>query len=558
MPTPDDRSASTLLRATVRAERRRLAASSMLFVGHQLGEALVPVVAGALVDRAIVTADGGALLRWLAILAAVFAVLSTSWRLGDRLLSVALEEAAHELRLRLTERFLAPAGVAGTPSGGQVVSVATTDVIGTVRILAAVAAGLAAAAALVTTAIVLLVISAPLGLVVLLGLPAVVVVEQALVRPLEERTGAQRTDAAAAASLATDLLTGVRVLAGLRAGGAASARYRAASRRSLDAGLRAARLAAVHEGTTVIATGGFIAVVAGVAGVLAADGRISIGALIAAVGVTQFLVGPLWRVGWATGELARARASAARVAPLLVAPGAIADGTDVVPEGPGELVLHGVSHRGVRGLDLAVGAGELVALAVLDPRDAATIVDLLARVEDPGSGSITLDGRPLPQLRLELLRRELVVARHDAVLFSGTVSEIVGGADVHALVAAVAAEDLHEQLPEGVETHVATGGTSLSGGQRQRLALARALGLAPRVLVLHDPTTAVDPMTEARLAAGLRERRRGATTLVLTTSPALLAVADRVVVVDDGRVRDVGSHDELLGRDDRYAAAVLT
>lgn len=526
----------------------------------------MPVVAGAVIDRAVVTGDAGALLRWLVVLGIVFAVLSTSWRWGDRLLTAALEDAAHDLRLRLTARFLAPHGVVGAPAGGQVVSVASSDVAATVRILVAVASGLAAGAALLTTAVILLVISVPLGLVVLLGLPMVVFALQALVRPLERRTAVQRKDATQAAALATDLISGVRVLAGLRAGATATARYRAASRRSLSAGLAASRLAAVHEGATVMATGVYIAVVALVAGVLATDGDISIGGLVAAVGVTQFLIAPLWRIGFATGELAKARASAVRVAALLDAPGAVADGADEVPAGPGGVTFRQVNHQGLHAVDLSIEGGTFVALAVLEPSDAVALVDLLSRSDDPEAGAIELDGVPLPTLRLEALRRELVVARHDGMLFSGTVVDIVrdGALDaelrrgeVERLLVTVAADDLHDHLPDGVDTDVQARGTSLSGGQRQRLGLARALASSPRVLVLHDPTTAIDPVTEARVATGLREHRRGTTTIVLTTSPALLAVADRVVVIDGGTVIDDAGHEELLARNERYVTAVL-
>ncbi|MGH9152240.1 MAG: ABC transporter transmembrane domain-containing protein, partial [Acidimicrobiales bacterium] len=464
--------ASMLLRAVARAERRRVYGAAALFVSHQIGEIMVPVVAGAVIDRAVVTGDAAALGRWLAVLVAVFAVLSTSWRWGERLLTAALEESAHRLRLDLAARTVAPVGVDSSRQGGEVVSVANGDTAAAARVLVAVAAGVAGGAALLVTAAVLLVISVELGVVVIVGLPLVVWLLQRLVRPLERRAGAQRAVAADAAALATDLVAGVRVLRGLRAGPTAAERYRAASRRSLGAGLAAARFAAVHEGATVMATGVFIAVVAAVAGTLAARGTMTIGGLVAAVGVTQFLVGPLWRLGFAGAELAKARASAARVADLLHSSAPVAEGDRHVPDGPGRVAFRDVRHGSLRGLDLDVRPGELLALAVLEPRDAVAVLDLLARVADPDAGAVELDGVPLPSLRLRDLRRALLVARHDAALFSGELADVVlegshdgqTGADAGRLLAAVGADDVCDALPGGLHGRVSARGASLSGG----------------------------------------------------------------------------------------------
>lgn len=557
-----------LARQVLAQQRRRAGLASVLFVSHQIGEILVPVVAGLAIDRAVVNGDGGALVRWLVLLALVFAVLSTSWRWADRLLTQAVEDAAHRLRLRLAARLLCDGGTARPMTPGEAVSLATDDAAGAARIVTVVAAGIASTAALVVAAAVLLVLSPRVGAVVLVGLPVVVVGLHLVSRPLERRTGVQRAEAARAASMATDLLSGLRAIHGMRASAAAGRRYRGASRRSLDAALRSARLGALHEGGTVLATGAFVALVALVAGRSAADGDLSVGGLVAAVGVAQFLVGPLWRLGFAAGEWARARASSARVAAVLDAPPVVSDvGRATVPNGRGAVALLGVRHGGLDGFDLDLPAGAFVGLACTDPADADALVELLARRRDPQQGRVEVDGVAFDSVPLTELRRLVVVAPHDAVLFGGSVLDNVASCrdrpeahdeEVGAALAAAGAGDLERGLADGLITPVGGRGLALSGGQRQRVALARALLTRASVLVLHDPTTSVDPVTEQLAADGIRRWRQGRTTVVVTTSPALLAVADEVVVIDRGRVVDRGPHVELVADGSPYAALVLS
>ncbi len=576
-----------LLRSIRADSRRPLVLSTALFVSHQFGELMVPVVAGVVIDRAVVTSDGGALVRWLAVLAVAFAGLSLSWRFADRILTRSLEQAAHGLRLRLVARVTDHQGMAAAPPVGQMVSVASSDAMAVAQTQTAVAMLVSGVAAILTAAAVLLWISVPLGLVVVLGLPPVLGALHLLGAPLEKRVAAQQADVAHAAATATDLLAGLRVLKGLRAENEASARYRAASRQSLTAGLRAKRLYACQEGLTVVVTASFVALVALVGGRLAADGSITVGQLVAAVGVTQFLVGPLGRVGWAAGVRAAARALADRVASLLTEPVATVDGREDAPAGNPALTLAQVGSRQLDGVDLAVAPGCFVGVVSPDQAAGGSLVALLARAVDPDRGSLALGGRPLDRIRLDALRRQLLVAGHDAALFTGTVRENLmdgrgsasgdgngrgpgpgdgrgdgdgdgdGDGGLAGAIAASAADEFIDSLPAGFDTTLTERGQSLSGGQRQRLALARAVAAEPPVLVLHEPTTAVDAVTEARIAVGLRAHRTGRTTVVITTSPALLAAADVVVLLEGGKVVDSGSHAELVARNPRYAEVVL-
>ncbi|MFC7642214.1 ATP-binding cassette domain-containing protein [Streptosporangium lutulentum] len=175
---------------------------------------------------------------------------------------------------------------------------------------------------------------------------------------------------------------------------------------------------------------------------------------------------------------------------------------------------------------------------------------------------VELDGVSLRELDPADLRLAVLVAEHDADLFEGTLWSNVGAAgpgsaDPGPAMAAAGADEIVRAMPRGGDTAVSGRGHSLSGGQRQRVALARALAADRAVLVVHDPTTAVDGVTEAGIAPGIREIRRGRTTILVTTSPALLAVADRVVLLDGGRITDTASHADLVRRHAAYRTAVL-
>ncbi|MER7913259.1 ABC transporter ATP-binding protein, partial [Streptomyces sp. NPDC096068] len=344
----------------------------------------------------------------------------------------------------------------------------------------------------------------------------------------------------------------------------AVARYRETSRSSLASALRAANSRAWHDGAILALTGVFIAVIGLVGAHLAMRGTISVGDLVAAVGLAQYLLGPFQLLTYVNGEFAQARASADRIAEVLASPPAVAAGTAPLPSPvAGRLRLRGLTHGALRGLDLDVAPGSVVGVVSRDPAAANDLLLCLGREREPAEGTVELDGVPLADLDPGDARRAILVAHHDADLFEDSLLANVragagdGAPDVGPALAAAAADDVAEALPDGVHTVLAERGRSLSGGQRQRVALARALAADPPVLVVHDPTTAVDTVTEARIAVRLRELRRGRTTLLVTTSPALLAGTDVVVVLDGGRVTAEGSHPELVASHETYRSAVL-
>ncbi|MEW9547322.1 ABC transporter ATP-binding protein [Nonomuraea sp. NPDC050783] len=545
-----------VLLRTVRSQWRRLAAGSLLGAGHQAGEALVPVLIGLAIDQAVAGGDWGRLLLWLGVLAAVYTGLSFSYRFGARAGERAAEEAAHDLRTAVVARVLHPGG--GADEGrlpGELTGIATEDVRRVGAVVMAVLAGVAALTGLVVAGVLLLRTSVELGLIVLAGTPALLWLGHLLSKPLERRSAVEQEHAAHASGMAADLVAGLRVLKGIGAERAAVERYRRTSRDSLSATLRAARAEALQNGVVLALTGAFIAVIALAGGAFAAGGAITLGQLVSAVGLALFLQGPLQLFAWVNAELAQGRASAARVAALLSAPPAVPPGGREPPRDvAGALRLRSVTHGRLRGLDLEVGPGELVGVAATDPAAALALVRCLGRQADPESGTVELDGVPLRDLDPGRLREAVLVAEHDAVLFEGTVATNVTPAAEPLRAEALAAACAGDIPPD---TPVGERGGALSGGQRQRVALARALAAARPVLVLHDPTTAVDAVTETRIAQGIRRLRRDRTTVLVTTSPALLAVTDRVLLLDGGRVTDAASHADLLRRNPGYQAAVL-
>ncbi|BFU45166.1 ABC transporter transmembrane domain-containing protein [Krasilnikovia sp. MM14-A1004] len=569
--------AREVLRDAVGGQRRLVAAAAVLAAGHQIGEAAVPVLIGWIIDRAMTGRGGPAtLLGGLVLLAAAFAALSLSFKYGLRLGERAAFRSAHHLRMRIVGRLFDDRGARTGRLTGELVNLSTDDaqLVGDTnlawpRAVAAVVGLLAGGAALLSYSVVL-------GAVVLVAVPVLLRVSHVSGRPLARRAEAGQGQAAAASGLATDLVAGIRTLKGIGAERAAALRYRATSQRSRDAAIRVAAAQSALDGSMIVMTGVLLAVVAALGGHLAATGRISIGDLVAAVGLAQFLVWPLSQFSWVNGQLATGRAGAARIADLLASPPAIHSGTLAVAAVRGALRVHAVTYRNLVDVDFTVGAGEFVGV-VTTPAEAADLLDCLRRRALPDRGAITVDGVPLTDLDARTARRVLLVADHHADLFAGTVAGNVAASRTTTSAMTVAAKETGtvagnaasgtgmvavaltaariDGLADGADTVVTPHGGSLSGGQRQRVALARAIAADPPVLVLHDPTTAVDAVTETAIAAGLRRARRGRTTLLITTSPALLDTADRVIHLRGGAVAGTGAHRDLAAADPGYRAA---
>jgi putative ABC transport system ATP-binding protein len=562
-PTGPEPTRAGVLRWAFARQRRWIVGAALFTSVHQMCEAAVPVMIGEVIDHAVRGGGPAELLAWTAALGGLFLLLTVAMRLGGRYNRHGSQGAAHDLRMVALARILDPRGFAdGAADSGSLLSTATSDALRVGLGNRSWVIGAGAVAALAFGAVALLLTSVPLGLLVLVGLVPLLAAVQLLAKPLGARGGAEQAQVARATGTAADLVRGLRVLKGLGAEPAAERRYRRASRAALAATVRAARWDAGYNAVTLLLNGLFLAVVAWVGARFAVEGSITVGEFVSSVGLAQFLVGPSSRFGGAMSLRARARGSAERLAALLAAPYAVGGG-ERTPSSPvlGGLVLTGLCHGPLRGLELTVPAGLTLGVVAPDTADAAALLDVLALRARPSAGGVELDGVPLSELPLDRARAALLVADHDGDLFDGTVAENVavaaGPSRVAAALAAADADQVVRALPQGGSGRIGERGRFLSGGQRQRVALARALAADPPVLVLHEPTTAVDAATEAKVADGLRALRAGRTTLLVTTSPILLQSCERVLLLEHGTVRAQGTHRELLSDQPAYHRAVM-
>jgi ATP-binding cassette subfamily B protein len=299
----------------------------------------------------------------------------------------------------------------------------------------------------------------------------------------------------------------------------------------------------------------------------------TVGELVAFNFFVTLLVWPLRSIGMTVAFGQRAAAALERVHEVLSVNPAIVDPHDPVAlanAGPlGRVTLRDVrfgydeGSTVLAGVDLEIAPGESLALVGSTGSGKSTIARLLLRFYDPDAGSVMLDGIELRQLRVDDVRRAVGIVFEETLLFNDTVAANIAFAspridpvaDRNAVAQAAAlagAGDFIESLPDGYDTVLGERGYSLSGGQRQRIAIARAVLADPRVLILDDATSAVDPSKEHEIRSAMSTVMEGRTTIVIAHRPGTIAMADRVALLDEGRIADLGTHEELLARNERY------
>jgi ABC-type multidrug transport system fused ATPase/permease subunit len=300
---------------------------------------------------------------------------------------------------------------------------------------------------------------------------------------------------------------------------------------------------------------------------MVASGSLTVGDFVRFNLYLGMLVMPLRSLGMWVGQAQRATAAGERIFEIMDAPEEIADrpGAVPLPPGGGNLRFENVGFEYMDGrpvledIELGVPAGKTIALIGHTGSGKTTLTSLVPRFYDVTSGRVLVDGVDVRDTTLHSLRQAIGVISQDPFLFSATVREnITFGApdlsdeEVERVARLAQAHEFVERLPEGYDTVIGERGITLSGGQRQRLAIARAIAVDPRILILDDATASVDATTEAKIRLGLREAMRGRTTLIIAHRLSTISLADEIVVLDAGRIVARGAHDELLERSQVY------
>lgn len=520
-----------------------------------VSQALMPAAIGKAIDAGVTRRDGAALALWAGILLCLGATQAVAGILRHRCAVFNWLSAAYRtVQVTVAQASRLGATLPKRLATGEVVNIGTGDVahIGNAVDITARAAG--AVVAIVTVAVILLNASLPLGLVVVFGVPVLMTIVGLLIRPLHARQQAYRDESGKLTTRAADIVAGLRILRGVGGEATFAGRYRVESQKVRAAGVRVARVQSLLEASQVLLPGIFVALVTWLGARFAVAGQISVGQLITFYGYSVFLLFPLRTLTEAVEKLTRGHVAARRVVRVLALRNELAEPVVAVATPDPSRANLVDPESGV-----VIRPGRLTAISAARPEDAVAIADRLGRYTD---SEARLDGVRLADLHRATVRSLILVADNDARLFSGRLRDELTGARamdnerIQRALRTASAEDVVAALPDGLDAFVAERGREFSGGQQQRLRLARALLANPAVLILVEPTSAVDAHTEASIAARLGDGRSGRTTVVCTTSPLLLDRADHVIFVEGGRAVAEGTHRELLDAAPGYARTV--
>jgi len=575
-----------LLRRGLRVIRRQVALHPRPFVIAVLGAAVYALgtvaqswVLGQVVDRAVTPRfESGQLEAGVAVAAAATIVavglVKTAGIITRRVgATIVHANVQATLRDRLAERYhRLPLTWHHEHPAGELLSRAEGDLDAASEILSPLPFATGVLTMLAATVIWLFLADPFLATLGVLVVPAILVLNLAFQRRVEHPTTLGQERLGDMSAVAHESFDGALVVKALQAEEAEGRRFADKAELLRDARIEAARVTANFE-ASLDALPAVTTVVLLVIGVWRIEqGAITPGTLVGLINLFALLIWPLRLIGYVLGDMPRAVAGYERVAEVLAeplpaarpAPAATAEGT--LPGGPPELVVDRVGYGYVPGAEVLhevsfrVPAGDTVALVGPTGSGKSTLAMLLARLLEPDRGRIRLGGRDLPELDEGELAAAVSIAFQEPFLFATSVADNIrlerhqdGVVDAARLAQA---DEFVTRLPDGYDTVVGERGATLSGGQRQRVAVARALAGRPRLLVLDDATSSVDPVTEAAILGALEGHLPSTTTVVVASRLATIALADRVLYLEEGRLVADGDHDRLLATTPGYARLV--
>jgi ABC-type multidrug transport system fused ATPase/permease subunit len=554
---PDTGSPFRYLGWLARHQRWSLSLNAIFGIIWMVAQALVWAGVGAAIDHGVEHHNTAELFRWVAVVIVLGLIQAVSGSLRHQLAVTNWMNASYRT-IQVIGRHISTTGPALTDEipAGDVVNTVTADAMRIGNAYDSFARFAGAIVAWIVVSLILLSTSVELGLVVLLGVPILGSLTVPLMKPLHRSQAAQREAAGRLAALGSDTVAGLRILRGVGGEDVFFGNYQRQSQRVRAAGNRVAAPQAGLESGQVLLP----AILTGIVTYLGArdvmNGTLQPGELVAFFGYSMFLTTPLRTAIDYVINSTRAYVGASKVLRVLAVEATVKDPEHPTPW-PAQLTRLEDRRSG-----LVLAGGQLAALVTDAPDDATLLCDRLGRfVAD--SDDVFVNGVTIGAYRLDDVRSHVVVSEIEPRLFSGELRfelmphGLVNDERILQVLQSTSSLDVLDALEDGLSTIIEERGRGFSGGQRQRLSLARAILTNAEVLILVEPTSAVDTHTEGRIAARLREMRAGHTTLVATTSPLLLEKMNEVFLVLEGKVVDHGTHDELITRSAKYRHVVL-
>jgi len=566
-----------LLRSIVVHQRAGLALGVGAGLCWSAGKVSVPLLVRQAIDAGISTGAPDRALRFALAIGGAGLLAAVFTGLRRYLAFLQGRRAERDLRKRLFEHLIAlPMAFHDRAQTGQLMSRANTDLTQIQNLITLVPLTLSNAVIVLTAAVILISIDPLLAALSLGFLPLVNVLGRRFSQRLHPEVRGLQEEAAQLASVVEESVAGIRVIKGFGAEPAQHARLSREASDIFEVAMRAARVRATFLPAIELIPSLGLALVLAYGGHQVLAGRLSIGTLIMFNFYVVLLVNPLRQLGQIIAQVQRALAAAERASTVLAVVPEIREDANCIAlpkvEGArGEVRFEEVCFSYARGavpnsgrpvlhdLDLHLVAGESVAVVGETGSGKSTLAKLISRFYDVGSGRILLDGVDIRRLRLAELRSAVGIVFEDTFLFSDTIAANIAFArpdatpdQIERAARLAGAHDFIEELPEAYDTLIGERGLSLSGGQRQRIAIARAILSDPRVLILDDATSSVDPEKEQEIRDAMSVVMQGRTTLVIAHRPATVALADRVLLLDQGHVVASGKHHELLRSNPRY------